>query len=102
MCYSSMRWLHPSTYKISRSKTLGVTSMIRLSRSWLPAATLLLAVGTVEITGLETRAQVQVPPQAPPVAESNPLRTVDGATLFQAHCAVCHGKDATGGGPAAA
>jgi mono/diheme cytochrome c family protein len=42
-----------------------------------------------------------LPPQTPPSNERNLLQAVDGATLFQAHCAVCHGKDAAGGGPAA-
>lgn len=31
------------------------------------------------------------------VVESKPV--YDGAALFQAHCAVCHGKGATGDGP---
>ena len=29
------------------------------------------------------------------------IDTVDGATLYRAHCAVCHGADAKGGGPMA-
>lgn len=47
------------------------------------------------------RGQAPRPPQAPPTDQRNLMETVDGAALFQMHCAVCHGKDAAGGGPAA-
>jgi mono/diheme cytochrome c family protein len=46
--------------------------------------------------------QVPTPPQAPPRTDRNFLQTVEGPALFQMHCAVCHGKDAAGEGPAAA
>jgi len=36
------------------------------------------------------------------VAPAHEKGVIQGADLYRAHCAVCHGKDATGGGPAAA
>jgi len=43
-----------------------------------------------------TRAKPQVVAVSTP-----PIRSVDGKTNFDAYCAVCHGKDARGHGPAA-
>jgi mono/diheme cytochrome c family protein len=40
---------------------------------------------------------------AMPVAQQkqqHPIASVDGADMFRAHCAVCHGTNATGNGPA--
>ena len=42
-------------------------------------------------------AQKRPNAEAPPLIES-----VEGADLYGAYCAVCHGKDAKGGGPMAA
>jgi mono/diheme cytochrome c family protein len=33
--------------------------------------------------------------------QQHPIASVDGAEMFRAHCAVCHGTNATGNGPAA-
>ena len=42
--------------------------------------------------------------EKPPIRYSQPEQTspTNGAEMFRAYCAVCHGTDATGGGPAAA
>jgi len=40
----------------------------------------------------------QKTPELPP----NLIRSLDGGTLYRSYCAVCHGADATGGGPSAA
>jgi mono/diheme cytochrome c family protein len=42
-------------------------------------------------------------PQAKKVQQvsATPSRSIEGADLFVEYCAVCHGKDARGGGPAA-
>lgn len=67
------------------------------------AALLVAMVGLVLILPgrMVLTAQVPEPPKTTPPKESNLLRIVDGPALFQAHCAVCHGKDGAGGGPAA-
>jgi mono/diheme cytochrome c family protein len=57
--------------------------------------------GILVVIAGKAYVQVPVPPRTPPANERNLLNTVDGPTLFQAHCAVCHGKDAAGKGPAA-
>jgi hypothetical protein len=72
---------------------------------WM-ARTLLLGGLVLGVAGgMGSRAQgprpLPIPPTTPPVNERNLLNTLDGPTLFQAHCAVCHGKDGAGKGPAA-
>lgn len=63
--------------------------------------TMLLGVGAAIGLALHLHGQVELPPPTPPRNERNLLLTVNGPALFQAHCAVCHGKDGSGGGPAA-
>lgn len=52
--------------------------------------------------------EAQQPPpasQSKPTVQRGPVQpttSVEGKDLFAAHCAVCHGKDAKGNGPAAA
>jgi mono/diheme cytochrome c family protein len=74
--------------------------MVRFQFSW----TLLLAIvlGFVFYTSVGRRSLAQIPPQTPPVKEPSMIHAVDGASLFQSYCATCHGKDASGRGPAAA
>lgn len=60
----------------------------------------LLLAGIAQLSGQDSTTPA-IPPRTPPPDERNVLLSVDGATLYQAHCAVCHGKDASGGGPAA-
>jgi mono/diheme cytochrome c family protein len=49
-------------------------------------------------------AQDQAPAQTPPTVKHVPITDVSpssGKEMFQSYCAVCHGKDAKGDGPAA-
>ena len=49
-------------------------------------------------------SSAQKPAQEKPAVKSAPMRTivsVEGKDNFEAYCAVCHGKDAKGTGPAA-
>lgn len=66
----------------------------------LGAATLLL-LACVLAAGLV--AKNQVPSQIPIVKSvaTIPIQSVEGKDNFAAYCAVCHGSDAKGGGPAA-
>ena len=72
----------------------------RFSGCVLPA--LLVAVGLVPaaapVARAQTKPQAQVAIKKVPVKQSN---EVSGEKLFQANCAVCHGRDAKGNGPAA-
>ena len=54
---------------------------------------LILLVLAAVIANAQTKTVKPVPFQ--------PASTNEGADLFNQHCAVCHGKDAKGGGPAA-
>jgi len=49
-------------------------------------------------------AQSQTAPKSPPPQQELPalIRSTNGADLFHAYCATCHGTDAKGNGPAAA
>src|SRR5690349_6488162 len=52
----------------------------------------------------QTPAAQQKPETKKPVVKSvaaRPIASVDGAENFQEYCAVCHGKEAKGDGPAA-
>ena len=82
---------------IKLRSTPQVITMFTNRQGWLIAFFGLLAV-----ISIRAEAQIQLPSQTPPANEHNLRDTIDGPSLFQAHCAVCHGKDATGGGPAAA
>jgi mono/diheme cytochrome c family protein len=58
---------------------------------------LVLAAGLAGVVPAVAGGQTQTTPaQLPPL-----IRSVKGPDLFQAYCAVCHGVDARGGGPAA-
>jgi mono/diheme cytochrome c family protein len=74
--------------------------MIRLGDNW-PTRLVLLGVALMASALAGGRAQTPRPPQSPPSNERNLLNTVDGPVLFQSYCAVCHGKDGAGAGPAA-
>jgi mono/diheme cytochrome c family protein len=54
--------------------------------------------GTLLMTYILTGAQAP-PPKEPEV--TGLVASLDGYQLFQAYCAVCHGKDASGNGPMA-
>lgn len=54
------------------------------------------------VATVRPQAQVEIPPRVPPANERTLPQTVEGPALFQMHCAVCHGRDGSGGGPAAA
>ena len=64
-----------------------------------------LAVVLAVVT-LTAGVAAQSPPRlgAPPtivVVEARPTSSLDGATLFQAYCTSCHGRNGRGDGPAA-
>src|SRR5437762_3128526 len=63
---------------VGRSITVGLAG----------GGTLVLLLAKVPATGLQQGKQ-------------HPIPSVDGAEMFRAHCAVCHGTNATGNGPAA-
>lgn len=51
--------------------------------------------------GISAAAQQQAPTPKIRRAPAVPTKTLEGQDSFQAYCAVCHGKDAKGDGPAA-
>jgi mono/diheme cytochrome c family protein len=55
----------------------------------------LLAILAIGLAGLAS-AQTQVKRET-----ARPIDSVQGVDLYNAYCAVCHGKDGKGGGPAA-
>jgi mono/diheme cytochrome c family protein len=64
---------------------------------------ILLATAAACIISSGVSAQTQ-PSKAPAQSDQSPpplIRSVDGAELFRAYCAPCHGLDAKGKGPAA-
>src|SRR5687768_2134648 len=71
---------------------------------WLGAAGILAAmVVSFERTTPAGQVASQLSEQLPNQSkeEQRLILSLDGAELFRTHCAVCHGKDATGAGPAA-
>ena len=66
--------------------------MKRISESYYPF--IALAVGLMCFSANAQNAVVKKVPARPTVA-------VDGKIIFSQYCAVCHGADAKGGGPAA-
>jgi len=62
---------------------------------------MIIAIGLAAIAAfgvqIQTARRTLVPQELPPL-----IRSVNGADLYRAYCASCHGKDARGGGPAAA
>jgi hypothetical protein len=67
---------------------------------------LTIVVATFAMLALGASAAAQNPPRpsAPPtivIVEARPAGNIDGATLFQAYCASCHGRNGKGDGPAA-
>jgi mono/diheme cytochrome c family protein len=65
----------------------------------------LLVVGCVAVAcSVLTAATAQTPPAQKPkikTVPAVPIQSVDGPDNFHAYCAVCHGADAKGNGPAA-
>ncbi len=57
----------------------------------------LVAVMGVALSASVAHAQAQI--EKAPIKQTSP---VDGKVMFDSYCAVCHGKDAKGTGPAAA
>jgi mono/diheme cytochrome c family protein len=66
------------------------------------------------VAGAVAVAAAQTPPSQPPAAQTTPaakpvvkathgtpIVSVEGKDNYDAYCAVCHGRDAKGGGPAA-
>ena len=51
--------------------------------------------------GTAARAQETTPAKVIKRVPVTDVRTIDGQALFDHYCAVCHGKDAKGSGPAA-
>jgi mono/diheme cytochrome c family protein len=68
--------------------------MTRLSRSLAAALGALVSVVAIA-TAQTARPQVELGPY-------RPNASIDGKENFEAYCAVCHGRDGKGGGPAAA
>ncbi len=69
-------------------------------RVWkfISLAVILLTISTFTV------AQDKTPAQNPPTVKHVPISDVSpssGKEMFQSYCAVCHGKDAKGDGPAA-
>jgi len=65
---------------------------------------LLVAACLAVACSVLTTATAQTPPAQKPTiktASATPIQSVDGADNFHAYCAVCHGPDAKGNGPAA-
>ena len=60
------------------------------------AAVILAATLNFPLAGFQKQAEGKSLPQ-----EKERSQFVEGPAVFQAYCAVCHGKDARGGGPAA-
>lgn len=65
----------------------------------------LLVAGCVAVAcTVLTAATAQTPPAQKPIIKTTsavPIQSVDGADNYHAYCAVCHGSDAKGNGPAA-
>jgi mono/diheme cytochrome c family protein len=73
--------------------------MVRHSKYVVAIA--VLAVCTVgRIVAAQSAAQGQTTPTIK-LATAKPIASVDGKDSYAAYCAVCHGRDATGNGPAA-
>src|SRR5579864_9334747 len=65
---------------------------------FISLAVILLTISTFTV------AQDKAPAQNPPTVKHVPISDVSpssGKDMFQSYCAVCHGKDAKGDGPAA-
>jgi mono/diheme cytochrome c family protein len=69
---------------------------------------LIVALGTIFLSGLSGLSGTVAMAQAKPVVKSAPQKpyeqlifSVRGPDLFKAHCATCHGLDGKGGGPVA-
>jgi mono/diheme cytochrome c family protein len=64
----------------------------------------LVALVGLALTAGAAGAQTPKPAAQPPKIEKAPIsqtKANDAATMFSTYCAVCHGKDGTGNGPAA-
>ena len=77
-------------------------------RPWIrPMAGSLLLAGAVAVAAAAQGPPASAPPpaaQKPKVkgVSAPPIQSLEGKDNFDAYCAVCHGRDARGNGPAAA
>jgi mono/diheme cytochrome c family protein len=70
----------------------------------MPASAERAIVAVVFVIGICAAVGAQQPPADKPTIKTTravPLASVGGKENFEAYCAVCHGKDAKGNGPAA-
>lgn len=63
----------------------------------------LLAIALVSVWGVALSAQQATPEKKPTItrADAAPTKTLEGRDTYDSYCAVCHGKDGKGNGPAA-
>jgi len=61
----------------------------------------MFVVGSLAMMTASLASIKSAPAQEPPPEKQAFLASIEGPQLFQSHCATCHGKDATGGGPSA-
>jgi mono/diheme cytochrome c family protein len=84
---------------IAGSSLAGVTLQWAENMKTITLVTLLAGLG-LGLVPFEVAAQEHN--SAPPQPTTKLIPSVEGPDLFRAHCAVCHGTDGRGNGPAAA
>ena len=67
-----------------------------LTRSVIVSTALITCLGVASTAAAQTSGQPKI--EKAPIARTS---VTDAPGMFQTYCAVCHGKDAKGGGPAA-
>jgi len=80
------------------------TRLSRLAAAVLVAIAFAVSPAIHAQTAAPEKAPAQNPSAQKPVVKSKPvnvIRSVEGKDNFEAYCAVCHGQDAKGTGPAA-